>query len=117
MQEPRCKICGVNDFVNGGGCHLQFKVIDPKEIAYNTSLEEFRFPGDCPAGEWYFCGKHIDIVAKYTHLPFQEASHLIRSEISEIKRLEIEKENKQFSNSFLVELGSKIREFFKRFAR
>lgn len=116
MQEPVCAICGITGFGNGGN-HLQFKVIDPKEIAYNRSLEEFPIPGGTPRGFRYFCGEHIKTAEKYDHLPYKEAVDLIKAEISEIERFEVENENKQFSGSLSVKLGSKIKEFFKRYSK
>lgn len=68
-----CKICE-RQGSEAGGKFVQFKVTDPKEIAFNTDPSE-KFGH--PFGNRFFCDEHLGLAFKYKHLTLDEAEPLI----------------------------------------
>lgn len=64
MIAPRCIICEKWGS-EAGGNFVQFKVTDPKEIAYNNDTSE-KFGH--PFGNWFFCDEHIGLAFRYNRL-------------------------------------------------
>lgn len=69
-----CIICE-RRISKAGGKFVQFKIIDPKEIAYNSDISE-KFGH--PFGNRFFCDDHTGLAYRYKHMTWNEAEPLIK---------------------------------------
>ncbi len=82
MKPPICAICNKDFRVNiKSGGKVWFNISDEDKTINDANNEKIGFIAH-PRGLAWFCGEHLDITKKYSHLELKEAFIVIRKELN-----------------------------------